>query len=111
MIRGLLIVQIRVHFCLASIIPGGTTLLGIFISSELVRKFGYLLTLRDHGGHHLLRLIFGLLSSEPAIIIASVMNLVAIASTAAVAGLALHQSIQNAEFVQQWHEQSHRLWL
>uniref|UniRef100_A0A7N9DEG2 Retroviral envelope protein GP41-like domain-containing protein n=1 Tax=Macaca fascicularis TaxID=9541 RepID=A0A7N9DEG2_MACFA len=39
------------------------------------------------------------------------MSLVAIASTAAVAGLALHQSIQNAEFVQQWHEQSHRLWL
>ena len=45
------------------------------------------------------------------LIIASVMSLVAIASTAAVAGLALHQSIQNAEFVQQWHEQSHRLWL
>ena len=39
------------------------------------------------------------------------MSLVAIASTAAVAGLALHQSIQNAEFVQQWHEQSHWLWL
>lgn len=45
------------------------------------------------------------------LIIASVMSLVAIASTATVAGLALHQSIQNAEFVQQWHEQSHRLWL
>ena len=44
------------------------------------------------------------------IVVTAVIGLVAIASTAAVAGLALHQSIQNAEFVQQWHEQSHLLW-
>ena len=44
------------------------------------------------------------------IIVTAVIGLVAIASTATVAGLALHQSIQNAEFVQQWHEQSHLLW-
>ena len=43
------------------------------------------------------------------IVVTTVVELVAIASTAAVAGLALHQSIQNAEFVQQWHEQSHLL--
>ena len=44
------------------------------------------------------------------IVVTAVIGLVAIASTAAVAGLALHQSIQNAEFVQQWHKQSHLLW-
>uniref|UniRef100_A0A5F7ZRB2 Retro-transcribing virus envelope glycoprotein domain-containing protein n=1 Tax=Macaca mulatta TaxID=9544 RepID=A0A5F7ZRB2_MACMU len=44
------------------------------------------------------------------IVVTAVIGLVAISSTAAVAGLALHQSIQNAEFVQQWHEQSHLLW-
>lgn len=44
------------------------------------------------------------------IVVTAVVGLVAVASTAAVAGLALHQSIQNAEFVQQWHEQSHLLW-
>lgn len=38
------------------------------------------------------------------IVVTAVVGLVAIASTAAVAGLALHQNIQNAEFVQQWHE-------
>ena len=44
------------------------------------------------------------------IIMTAVIGLVAIASTTAVAGLALHQTIQNAEFAQQWHEQSHLLW-
>ena len=44
------------------------------------------------------------------IIVTAVVGLVAIASTAAVAGLALHQSIQNTEFMQQWHKQSHLLW-
>nr|XP_045243402.1 endogenous retrovirus group K member 7 Env polyprotein-like [Macaca fascicularis] len=77
----------------------------IWLPVNLTRPWGasplktYIWTSLQRTGH-----AFGL-------IIASVMSLVAIASTATVAGLALHQSIQNAKFVQQWHEQSHRLWL
>ncbi|XP_045154790.1 endogenous retrovirus group K member 7 Env polyprotein [Echinops telfairi] len=44
------------------------------------------------------------------LIIATVIGLVAVASTAAVAGVALQQEIQTADFVRGWHKDSHLLW-
>ncbi|XP_039076773.1 endogenous retrovirus group K member 6 Env polyprotein [Hyaena hyaena] len=44
------------------------------------------------------------------VIIASVLAVAAITATAAVAGLALHQGIQTADFVREWHKDFHLLW-
>ena len=44
------------------------------------------------------------------VVIASVLTVVSTTATAAVAGLALHQKIQTADFVRDWHKDSHLLW-
>ena len=44
------------------------------------------------------------------VVIASVLAVVSTTATAAVAGLALHQKIQTADFVRDWHKDSHLLW-
>ena len=45
-----------------------------------------------------------------AVVIASILAVASVTETAAVAGLALHQGIQTADFVQDWHKDSHLLW-
>ena len=42
--------------------------------------------------------------------IAAILGLIAIASTAAIAGVALHQTIQTTTFVQQWHKNACEAW-
>lgn len=37
-------------------------------------------------------------------------RITAVANTAAVAGVALHQSVQTVQFVQEWHKDSDVLW-
>nr|KAF6500804.1 hypothetical protein HJG59_007851 [Molossus molossus] len=44
------------------------------------------------------------------LITASLLGLAAVTATTTVAGVALHQGIQTAEFVQNWHWDSHLLW-
>ncbi|XP_074839558.1 endogenous retrovirus group K member 7 Env polyprotein-like [Carettochelys insculpta] len=44
------------------------------------------------------------------LLIAVIMGLIAVTATAAVAGAALHQTIQTTEFVQDWHANADRLW-
>ena len=44
------------------------------------------------------------------VVIASILAVASVTATAAVAGLALHQGIQTADFVQDWHKDSHLLW-
>lgn len=44
------------------------------------------------------------------VIIASVLAVASVTTTAAMAGLALHQGIQTADFVREWHKDSHLLW-
>ena len=44
------------------------------------------------------------------VVIASILAVVSVTATAAVAGLALHQGIQTADFIQDWHKDSHLLW-
>ena len=44
------------------------------------------------------------------VVIASILVVASVTATAAVAGLALHQGIQMADFVQDWHKDSHLLW-
>ena len=44
------------------------------------------------------------------LLIAAILGIIAIATTAAVAGAALHQSVQTVHFVQEWHKDSDILW-
>ena len=44
------------------------------------------------------------------VVIASILAVASVTATAAVAGLALHQGIQTADFIQDWHKDSHFLW-
>ena len=44
------------------------------------------------------------------VVIASILAVVSVTATVVVAGLALHQGIQTADFVWDWHEDSHLLW-
>lgn len=44
------------------------------------------------------------------LIVTAAVGFVAIAVSAAAASLALHESIQMADFVHRWHKDSHRLW-
>ena len=44
-----------------------------------------------------------------AVVIASIVAVVSLTATAVVAGLALHQGIQTADFVQDWQKDSHLL--
>ena len=44
------------------------------------------------------------------VVIASILAVVLVTATAAVAGLTLHQGIQTADFVPDWHKDSHLLW-
>ena len=44
------------------------------------------------------------------VVIASILAVASVTATAAVAGLALHQGIQTADFVREWHKDSHLLW-
>ena len=44
------------------------------------------------------------------VVIASILAVASVTATAAVAGLALHQGIQTADFVRDWHKDSHLLW-
>jgi len=44
------------------------------------------------------------------VIIASVLAVASVTTTAAMAGHALHQGIQAADFVREWHKDSHLLW-
>ena len=43
-------------------------------------------------------------------VIASILAVASVTATAMIAGLALHQGIQTADFVQDWHKDSHLLW-
>ena len=43
-------------------------------------------------------------------VIASILAIVSVTATAVVACLVLHQGIQTADFVQDWHKDSHLLW-
>ena len=45
-----------------------------------------------------------------AVVIASILAVTSVTATAAVAGLALHQEIQTADFVRDWQKDSHLLW-
>ena len=44
------------------------------------------------------------------VVIASILAVASVTATAAVAGLALHQGIQTADFIWDWHKDSHLLW-
>ena len=44
------------------------------------------------------------------VVIASILAVTSITATAVVAGLALHQKIQAADFVRDWHKDSYLLW-
>ena len=44
------------------------------------------------------------------VVIASILAVASVTATVAVAGLALPQGIQTADFVQDWHKDSHLLW-
>ena len=44
------------------------------------------------------------------VVIASIPAVASVSATAAVAGLALHQGIQTADFIWDWHKNSHLLW-
>ena len=44
------------------------------------------------------------------IVIASILAVASVTATATVAGLALHQGIQTADFVREWHKDAHLLW-
>ena len=44
------------------------------------------------------------------VVIASILAVASVTATAAVAGLALHQGIQTADFIRDWHKDSHLLW-
>ena len=44
------------------------------------------------------------------VVIASILAVASVTATAAVAGLALHQGIQTADFVRDWQKDSHLLW-
>ena len=44
------------------------------------------------------------------VVIASILAVASVTATAAVAGLALHQGIQTADFVRDWRKDSHLLW-
>ena len=44
------------------------------------------------------------------IVIASILAVPSVTATATVAGLALHQGIQTADFVRKWHKDAHLLW-
>ena len=44
------------------------------------------------------------------VVSALILAVVSVTATAAVAGLTLHQGIQTADFVQDWHKDSHLLW-
>jgi hypothetical protein len=43
-------------------------------------------------------------------LIAIIMGIITVTTTAAVAGVALHQGIQTTEFVQNWHSNAKKLW-
>ena len=42
--------------------------------------------------------------------IATIMGIIAITTTAAVAGIALHQMVQTTTFVQEWHKNASSAW-
>ena len=44
------------------------------------------------------------------VVIASILAVASVTATAAMTGLALHQGIQTADFVWDWHKDSHLLW-
>ena len=44
------------------------------------------------------------------IVIASILAVASVTATATVAGLALHQGIQTADFVREWYKDAHLLW-
>ena len=44
------------------------------------------------------------------VVIASILAVASVTATAVVAGLALYQGIQTADFVRDWHKDSHFLW-
>ena len=44
------------------------------------------------------------------VVIASILAVASVTATAAVAELALHQGIQTADFIRDWHKDSHLLW-
>ena len=44
------------------------------------------------------------------IVITSILAVASVTATATVAGLALHQDIQTADFVREWHKDAHLLW-
>ena len=44
------------------------------------------------------------------LLVAAILEITAIATTAAVAGVALHQSVQTVYFVQEWHKDSDVVW-
>ena len=44
------------------------------------------------------------------VVIASILAVASVTATVAVAGLALHQGIQTADFIRDWHKDSHLLW-
>ena len=45
------------------------------------------------------------------VVLAVVLSLIAVATVATVSGMALHTSLQTKHFVEQWHKDSHELWL
>ena len=44
------------------------------------------------------------------LLIAAILGITAVAATVAEAGVALHQSVQTVQFVQEWHKDSDVLW-
>ena len=43
------------------------------------------------------------------VVIASILAVASVTATAAMTGLALHQGIQTADFIRDWHKDSHLL--
>ena len=44
------------------------------------------------------------------VVIASILAVTSVTATAVATGLALHQGIQTADFIRDWHKDSHLLW-
>ena len=63
--------------------------------------------------HGLLKVINKVLQCSKTFIgllIAAIVEIIAIAMTATVAGMALHQTLQTTTFIQQWHQNASSAW-
>ena len=107
----------RLYSCLNTSVPlqpGDST---VFCSNE--PTFGYPLNWARSGPRILLILLWWSFFTKLlkctkhiiGVVLAVVLSLIAVATVATVSGMALHTSLQTKHFVEQWHKDSHKLWL